>query len=113
MVNNNWTTEFNAAITVCNADGVITEMNNKSVLTFENDGGKELIGKNLFDCHPEPSRTQLKDIMDGQKTNVYTIEKGGKKKLIYQSPWYENGAYKGLVEIALEIPTEMLHFKRD
>jgi len=47
----------------------------------------------------------------GEK-NIYTIEKNGVKKLIYQSPWYQNGKYAGFVELSLEIPFEMPHFIR-
>ena len=109
----NWINEFPAAITVCNAEGIIIEMNNKSAKTFEKDGGFNLIGQNLLDCHPEPSKSQLKDMFKVHNTNVYTIEKNGVKKLIYQSPWIENGQYKGYVEISLEIPFDMPHFIRD
>jgi hypothetical protein len=45
-------------------------------------------------------------------TNAYTIEKNGIKKLIYQTPWYENGVYQGFVELSLEIPFEMKHAVR-
>ena len=48
-----------------------------------------------------------------QRANVYTIEKGGKKKLIYQTPWYKDGQYAGFVELSLVIPAEMPHFIRD
>jgi hypothetical protein len=34
------------------------------------------------------------------------------KKLIYQSPIFEDGEYKGIVELSLEIPFDMPHFKR-
>ena len=34
------------------------------------------------------------------------------RKLIYQSPWYRDGAYAGFVELSLEIPAEMPHFVR-
>ncbi len=44
--------------------------------------------------------------------NVYTIEKLGVKKLIYQTPWYQDGVFAGLVELSLEIPAEMPHFVR-
>lgn len=113
MSNINWFKEFPAAITVCNANGVIIEMNDKSIQTFQNDGGKELIGKNLFDCHPEPSKSTVKELLKQQKTNCYTIEKNGKKKLIYQSPWFENGKYSGLVELSFEIPVDMPHHIRE
>ena len=75
--------------------------------------GVALIGKNVFDCHPEPSRSELEGLMKRSKSNVYTIEKNGIKKFIYQSPWYLNGEYAGFIELSLEIPFEMPHFVRD
>jgi hypothetical protein len=112
MENINWTKEFKMGITITALDGTILYMNDKSIDIFKNDGGEKLIGKNVLDCHPEPSRTQLMEMMKGETTNVYTIEKNGKKKMIYQSPWYENNEYKGFVELSIEIPFEIPHFKR-
>ena len=71
-----------------------------------------LIGSNVLDCHPEPARSELLDLMQEQKRNIYTIEKNGIKKLIYQSPWYHEGQYAGFVEISIEIPLELPHFVR-
>jgi hypothetical protein len=45
--------------------------------------------------------------MEKQRTNVYTIEKAGRKKLIFQAPWYEDGIFAGLVELSLDIPSVM------
>jgi transcriptional regulator with PAS, ATPase and Fis domain len=107
-----WVKEFPAAVTVCNTEGVILEMNDKAAETFAEDGGRALIGKNMLDCHPEPARSKTERLLDKQQKNVYTIEKKGKKKLIYQTPWYKDGVYSGLVELSLEIPFEMPHFVR-
>jgi hypothetical protein len=87
-------------------------MNDRSVRTFESDGGAALIGSSLFGCHPEPARTKLKELLATGSPNIYTIEKNGVKKLIYQAPWYEKGVYSGFVELSLEIPFEMQHFVR-
>lgn len=111
-MNIDWTKEFSAAITVCDNEGIITEMNEKSAATFKDDGGFSLIGKSLFECHSKESATQIRELIDERKTNIYTIEKNGVKKLIYQAPWYDNGDMKGLVELSLEIPFEMRHFIR-
>jgi transcriptional regulator with PAS, ATPase and Fis domain len=108
-----WVQEFRGAVTVCDREGTIVAMNEAAVRVFEKDGGAKLVGANILDCHPEPARTKLRAIMDEQKTNVYTIEKGGVKKLIYQSPWYKDGRYAGLVELSLEIPFDLPHFIRD
>jgi len=113
MDKHQWVKEFPAAITVCDAAGRILEMNDRSVAGFAKDGGAKLMGTNALDCHPEPSRTKLKEMLASGRTNVYTIEKRGVKKLIYQSPWYEAGRYAGFVEISFEIPWDLPHFKRD
>ncbi|HTX89952.1 MAG TPA: PAS domain-containing protein [Anaerolineales bacterium] len=107
-----WLKEFPGAVTVCDAQGVILEMNDKAARTFEKDGGTALIGKNLLDCHPEPARSKLEQMLAGREPNVYTIEKNGVKKLIYQTPWYRDGEYAGFIELSLEIPFEMPHFVR-
>ena len=107
-----WVKQFPGAITVCDCKGVILEMNDKAAQTFEKDGGYDLIGKNLLDCHPEPARSKVQKMLDSCEKNIYTIEKNGVKKLIYQSPWFEDGQYVGFVEMSLEIPFEMEHFVR-
>ncbi|MCX6165050.1 MAG: PAS domain-containing protein [Ignavibacteriae bacterium] len=108
----NWIKEFNGAITLCDDKGIIVYMNDKAIETFKNDGGEKLIGTDILDCHPEPSKTILKNLMDERKVNVYTIEKNGVKKLIYQSPTYDNGVYSGFIEFSLEIPFELPNFIR-
>ena len=107
-----WVKEFPGAITVCDPQGIIVEMNDKSINSFAKDGGADLIGSNVLDCHPEPARSKLVEMLKNGRANVYTIEKKGVKKLIYQSPVYENGEYAGFVEMSLEIPFDMPHFKR-
>ena len=107
-----WTTEFPGAVTVCDRDGVITEMNDRSAKTFEADGGRALIGTNLLTCHPEPSRSMVADLLANPRVNAYTVEKRGMRKLIYQAPWFRDGVFQGLVELSLEIPESMPHFVR-
>ncbi|MFA6468208.1 MAG: PAS domain-containing protein [Bacteroidota bacterium] len=108
----NYFEHINAAITICDTDGIILFMNDKSADVFKDDGGKALIGTSLFGCHPEPALTKVKELLASGRTNIYTVEKMGKKKLIYQSPWFENGVNKGMVEISIELPEEMPHFVR-
>ena len=110
---NAWIKEFPAAVTVCDPQGIILEMNDKSAKTLAKDGGYDLIGKNLLDCHPDPARGKLERLMDERITNVYTIEKNGIKKFIYQSPWFKDGKYAGFIEFSFEIPFELPHFIRD
>ena len=107
-----WAKELRAAITVCDREGVALEMNDRAASTFEKDGGRELIGKSLLDCHPGRARALFAELLRTGGTNVYTIEKDGVKKLIYQAPWYEGGEYRGIVELSLPIPVEVPHFVR-
>lgn len=112
MTDHSWIKEFPASITVCDSEGIIISMNDASLKVFEEDGGEELIGTSVLDCHPEPARSKLEGMMATQQANVYTIEKNGARKLVYQTPWYENGQYAGFVEMILPIPGEMPHFVR-
>jgi len=112
MTDHSWIREFPAAITVCDTKGTITAMNSAAGVLFEEFGGEKRVGVNVLDCHPEPARSKLQGMMATQQTNVYTIETNGVKKLVYQSPWFEEGEYAGFVEIVFVIPDEMPHFVR-
>jgi transcriptional regulator with PAS, ATPase and Fis domain len=107
-----WLKGINAAVTICDNEGIIVYMNEKSEDVFKDDGGKDLMGQSLFGCHPEPALAKLKDMLQHGSTNVYTIEKNGKKKLIYQSPWLSTGVVRGMIEISIELPADMEHFIR-
>ncbi|MCU0459431.1 MAG: hypothetical protein MUE37_10135 [Bacteroidales bacterium] len=108
----NWAEELGVAITVSDRSGNIVYMNGKSASTFSEQGGKTLEGSSLKDCHKPESWNKILRILDTEKANCYTIEKGGVKKLIFQAPWYENGSVAGLVELSMEIPYTMEHFVR-
>ncbi len=107
-----WCKELSLAVTVMDADGKILEMNNKACATFAKYGGADLVGKSLYDCHNQNSQKKIHELLGEKKSNTYTIEKGGTKKLIHQTPWYEDGKIAGLVEFSIELPTEMPHFVR-
>jgi hypothetical protein len=107
-----WIDSFIGAVTVCDREGIILYMNDKSAQVFADDGGRALVGRNLLDCHPEPSRSKLVDLLARPRVNAYTIEKRDALKLIYQAPWEQGGEYAGIVEFSLEIPVVMPHFVR-
>ena len=111
---NDWIKTAPLAVTVCDENGMITEMNAKAGETFKKHGGPNLVGSNLLDCHPEPARTRLKNMLadPATKPNAYTIDKNGVKKLIYQFAYQKDGVSAGLVELSLEIPLTMPHFIR-
>ena len=99
------------SVTVCDKDGKILEMNETAERVLSH--GQHIIGQNLLDCHPEHARTKLMEMLKNHNLNAYTIEKNGVKKLIYQSPWFdENGEFAGYIELSMEIPMEMPHYVR-
>jgi hypothetical protein len=109
-----WLDQDEAAITICDLNGIIIYMNERSKLAFTKyDESGVTIGSSLIECHPEPSRTKLLSMLKEPQTNVYTIEKRGIKKLIRQSPWYNDGVFCGVVEISFVIPFVMAHHLRE
>lgn len=114
MQNHEWMGSINVAMTVTDVQGVIIDMNDASAATFSKDGGKSLLGKNLVDCHSHRSNEIIERLLKEAATNVYTIEKQGKKKMIYQTPWFlPDGSVGGLVELSFVLPPDIPHFKRD
>lgn len=105
-----WADEMNCAITVCDSEGVILYMNGKSRQTYRKHG--DLIGKNLLECHSDRSRAIIRDLLRTGGQNVYTIEKEGVRKMIYQSAWKEEGKVMGLCEISIVLPEEIPHHVR-
>ena len=69
-----WIKEVPVSITVCNKEGTIVEMNDRSAASYEKDGGYGLMGKNIRDCHPEHAL---------QKSDGYA------------SPWHFPFLYRG------------------
>jgi len=107
-----WIEEFPGAVTVCDLDGVVLAMNARAGQTFAKWGGAALVGKSLLDCHPGPARAKLLGLLASGGSNAYTIEKQGVRKLIYQAPWFRAGRRQGLVELSLEIPSQLPHYVR-
>jgi transcriptional regulator with PAS, ATPase and Fis domain len=107
-----WTDGFLGAITVCDREGIVVYMNERSKAQFAKSGDGDLMGKSLVECHPEPARSLLLKMLAEPMTNSYTIEKRGIRKMIHQTPWMGNGEFKGVVEISFEIPMEMPYHKR-
>jgi transcriptional regulator with PAS, ATPase and Fis domain len=108
-----WIEKLEGNVIVSDAEGTIIYMNETAIRNYEKDGGARLIGRNLMDCHGEESRRKIHEITTTHQKNVYTIEKRGRKKIIYQAPWIDGDVFKGIVELSLEIPFEMPHYSRD
>lgn len=108
-----WIDNLDGNVIVSDENGIITYMNEAAIRNYEKDGGASLIGRNLMNCHGAASRQKIREIITTHQKNVYTIEKRGKKKIIYQTPWMDGEEFKGIVELSLEIPFEMPHYDRN
>lgn len=108
----NWQNNIQGSIVVCDENGIITEMNSFARGAFTKYGGSELLGQDLRDCHPGESKEKLEELLRNPRLNCYTVEKHGERKLIYQAPIFDDGVFKGLVELSLPIPNQLPHFIR-
>ena len=100
---------LNIAITVSDKDGNVIYQNDSSI---EVNGDAR--GRNLEKCHNPKSWEMICHMLADNVSNVYTISKKGKKKLIYQTPWYDDDKTvpAGLVEFSIILPEEMPHYDR-
>ena len=103
--------ELPVSITITDREGRIIYLNEASSVVNAKGGGKELVGKQVRDCHNDRSRAIIDRLFAGE-TNAYTISKRGQRKLIYQCPWRVGGEVMGLVEFSLVIPEVMPHYDR-
>lgn len=107
-----WIQELPVAITVCDKDAIVIEMNDKAAQVNASHGGIELIGHSLYDCHQARSIEIIKRMLATGEANTYTIDKAGQKKLIHQQPWFKDGEIAGLVEFSIILPADMAHYVR-
>lgn len=103
---------IDAAVTICDCDGVIVYMNETAGRVFAAHGGRALIGTNLMACHSPASRDKIREILATGIPNVYTIEKNGMRKMIWQGPWRVDGEVAGLIELSMVLPENMPHHIR-
>ena len=106
-----WADGIDCAVTICDNEGKILYMNDRSRLTFARHG--DIIGHDLFGYHPEKAQAQIRHMLATGETNAYYVTKNGVKKLIYQTPWRREGEIAGLVEISIPRPADMPHYDRD
>ncbi len=107
-----WVEEFPGEILVCDRQGILLEMNAEAEELFKAEGGTALLGTNVLDCHPEPSRTKLIDMLKNQISNAYTNHENSQKRFFFQAPWTKDGIFAGFVEISFEVPEAIPHFIR-
>jgi hypothetical protein len=109
---NDWVSELPAEVMVCDRQATILEMNGEAENLFAEDGGSGLLGRNVLDCHPEPSRSKLEGMLGKQASNAYYNTEDGEKRFFFQSPWFVDGQYAGFVEISFSVPGQISHFVR-
>jgi len=102
-----WFEQLPCAVTVCDKNYMILYMNDRAAEVSSKEGGKALIGKNLMDCHPPEAQEKLRKVMASGRPNVYTTEKKGARKLVYQCHWMKGRRVGGLVELSFELPRDM------
>lgn len=107
-----WLEELPAAVTVTDATGEIIAMNQRAAETFASEGGRALLGSNVLDCHPPPSRNKLAAMLAGAQANHYTTARGERRRMIHQLPWFRDGVFAGMLEIAVDVPALLPHFER-
>lgn len=102
-----WLDELPCAVTVCDKDYSILYMNDMAAEATKEDGGRKLIGKSLLDCHPPRARRKLIKVMESGKPNIYTAERGGVRKMVYQCHWRSGGVVSGLLELTFVLPKKV------
>lgn len=113
MGSETWVQSFPAEIIVCDSEGIILDMNDVAIGFYEREGGRAMIGKNVFDHHVEPVRTRVKRLIDRREKIIYTTEKNGNKKLVTIAPWLQETKYAGFVLITIDLPEEISNINKD
>jgi hypothetical protein len=108
-----WMKGIHGNVIVTDTLGVILYLNDGAAAAYAAAGGRGLLGSNMLDCHPPDVRTQVAAMLAEGRANSYTITRGGQRRLVHQSPWYDEGRYAGFVELVLPLPEGMPHFDRD
>ena len=102
-----WADEMDVRVTVCDHTGIIVYMNKTAALSMHNYGGYDLIGKSLLNCHNPRSSAIIKEMLERPFVNSYIVEKEGKRRLIRQFPWEEEGRFKGIIEMSFPLPSDL------
>jgi len=113
MSTGKWVKEFPAEIMVCDSGGIIHEMNVHAEMLFAEEGGRKLLGKDVLECHTDPARGKLAEMLEKQIPNSYFNTENGEKRFFLQSPWFVDDHYAGFVEISFDVPQEIPHFVRE
>jgi uncharacterized protein (DUF952 family) len=111
-----WVKDFPAEVSIMGKDGIMIGLNDVAIKAFEYAGGEKVIGENGITCHKPSSQKIIRDLIASQKSHSYIRYKPKSHPdcgiFCYQSPWYVDGGFMGLIEFVLPIdPDEIEKFK--
>jgi PAS domain-containing protein len=94
-----------AAVTVTDENFQITFMNDRSIEYYADDGGAELIGTDVLDCHEAEHQTIIRKAYDRYHAGDFTPTRyrtngeGGRTVGIIHIPLVVEGRFRGLAEL--------------
>ena len=94
-----------AAVTIADQDFQIRFMNDRATAFYAEDGGAELIGKNLLDCHKVEHQVVIRDAYaryragDLTPTRYHAKKDGGVLESIVHIPLMVEGQFRGIAEL--------------
>ena len=94
-----------AAVTIADQDFEISFMNDRAAAFYAEDGGAELIGKNLLDCHGEKHKVVIRAAYaryragDLTPTRYHGEKDDGTLESIVHIPLMVEGQFRGIAEL--------------
>ena len=94
-----------ASATIADQDFKITFMNDRAIVFYAEDGGAELIGKNLLACHNTEHQAVIRDAYaryragDLTPTRYHAQKEGGALESIVHIPLMVEGQFRGIAEL--------------
>ena len=97
---------LSAGVTIADQDFLITFMNDRARVFYAEDGGVELIGRNLLDCHDrDEHKTMIRAAYaryragDLTPTRYHAQKEGGALESIVHIPLMVEGQFRGIAEL--------------
>ena len=84
-----------ASVTIADQDFRIRFMNDRSIAFYAEDGGAELVGKNLLDCHNAEQGTVIRDAYARYRAQ----KEDGAPESIVHIPLMVEGQFRGIAEL--------------
>jgi len=108
-----WFENLPCAVTVCDRNYTILYVNQATAEANAERGGKELVGRSLLDCHPPRARRLLRKVMDSGEPHIFTSERNGRKKMVYEAHWRRDGEVGGMIEVSFQLPRKVRNLAKD